>query len=759
MAEISPDNNKDIKTELSRDLSLFQVTMMGLGMMIGAGVFLGIGNSIYITGPGGVLLTFALNGMLALFTAMSYAELSSAIPKAGGTYNFARIGFGKGISFISGWMEWFASSVAGSMYAVTFSIYTLRYFEQIGMLSWLPPNYSGFLIKFVAVAVALFFIYINYRGASETGKVGALMTISQTAFMIFIGIMGIIVAARDPSRFQNFKPFLPNGWSKLLITMGFTYVAFEGYEVIAQAGDETINPRKNLPKAMLYSVFIVCLTYITVAFATVVAVKAGSTGVTGAPWQWIGSFREKGFGEAVARLIPAGNFLLTLAVIFSSTSALNATIYSATRTSYALGRDGMLPPLFSKISKKRKTPAHALAFTSIIIISLAVFLPIVHVASSASIMFLFLFFVVNIAVIKIRYNMGDELNYGYLSPFFPVFPIAAIILQAALAIWLVKMSIIAWIVAPVWIGLGIVIYFIYSKQHAAEIEGDIRVLEEEEAAPENGEAYRVMIPIANPDNALSLISNTIKLCGKRKARIKLLHMVSVPDQVPLTDARKSITEGREGIVEAMLYLKPRFPITTSIRYGRNVARGIVSAIREKKIDLIIMGWHGKREDQRFNLGSIIDPVVNRSPSDIIILKDCSNKRFKNILIPLYGDYNDIFSLETAAYLLDPDGGKITVLYLYGNTKQHTKQQIESLLADIYDGKLELDLKVSSARDIVRVVVNASRHFDLVVIGIEDRFLTRFGILSSSEIIANQCPAPLALVKCSRKIISWTKRWI
>ncbi len=287
-------------------------------------------------------------------------------------------------------------------------------------------------IKLVAVLIALFFIYKNYRGASETGKIGALMTVAQTAFMIFIGITGIIVAVKDPSRLENFKPFLPNGWSKLLVTMGFTYVAFEGYEVIAQAGDETIEPRKNLPKAMLYSVYIVCLTYIAVVFATIVAVKAGSPDVTGEPWRWIGNFREKGFGEAVARLIPAGNFLLTLAVIFSSTSALNATIYSATRTSYALGRDGMLPAVFAKISEKRKTPSMALFFTSVIIISLAVFLPIVHVASSASIMFLFLFFIVNLSVIKIRYNMGDELSYGYLSPFFPVFPVAAIILQIAL---------------------------------------------------------------------------------------------------------------------------------------------------------------------------------------------------------------------------------------------------------------------------------------------------------------------------------------
>jgi len=227
-----------VHAELSRDLSLFHITMMGLGMMIGAGVFLGIGNSLYHAGPGGAILTFALNGVIALFTAMSYAELSSAVPHAGGAYNFARIGFGRATSFFAGWMEWFASSVAGSMYALTFAIYTLRYFEQLGLLSWLPVTIEA-AVKVLAVAAAVFFILINYRGASETGKIGAFFTMGQMLFLVAIGIVGIFVAIRDPIRFKNFSPFVPYGWIRILVTMGFTYVAFEGFEVIAQAGDET----------------------------------------------------------------------------------------------------------------------------------------------------------------------------------------------------------------------------------------------------------------------------------------------------------------------------------------------------------------------------------------------------------------------------------------------------------------------------------------------------------------------------------------
>ena len=133
--EASPEPaHPKITTELSRNLTLLHIAMMGVGMMIGAGVFLGVGNAIRVAGPGGVLLTFALNGVIALFTAMSYAELSSAVPRAGGAYNFARIAFGRGTSFLAGWMEWFASSVAGSLYAVTFALYTVHYLTQLGLI-------------------------------------------------------------------------------------------------------------------------------------------------------------------------------------------------------------------------------------------------------------------------------------------------------------------------------------------------------------------------------------------------------------------------------------------------------------------------------------------------------------------------------------------------------------------------------------------------------------------------------------------------
>jgi basic amino acid/polyamine antiporter, APA family len=751
-------DDSNISAELSRDLNLFHLTMMGVGMMIGAGVFLGVGNAIRIAGPGGVLLTFALNGMVAMFTAMSYAELSSAIPRAGGAYNFARVAFGKGTSFIAGWMEWFASSVAGSLYAVTFAIYTMHYFNQLGLLEWLPIQLH-LAEKIVAILIAILFLYVNYRGASETGKAGAFFTLGQMITLGIIGVVGILVAIKDPTRLHNFQPFLPLGWSKLLMTMGFTYVAFEGYEVIAQAGDEAINPRVNLPKAMLYSIFVVTATYLLVAFAAIVGVKVGSPGVDGAAWEWIASFHEKGFGMAVQRLMPFGGFLVTLTVIFASTSALNATIFSATRASYALGRDRLLPGLFSKISLKRKTPYIALIGTGFIVVLVAGFLPTMDVASSASMMFLILFFLVNICVIKVRRNMGDELNYGYIMPFFPVLPVLAIIMQFVLVIWMHHMSKIAWIVAPAWIAVGFVIYFLYSKSRAVIQSHDIVVLEEEKA--EESAAYKVMIPVANPNNAIVLVRNGFRLLSAKQAEVDILNMVPVPEQIPLSNAEDFMWEGREAITEAMIYVNNYFPVTTTIRYCRNIARGIVSAAREKHVDTIIMGWKGKSSRKDYIFGSTIDPVIQRAPCNVVVFKDCLEATYKKILVPVSDCQNSRLALEIAAIMVDAEGGEIVPFNITapGGETLNLDNFLSKEESEVFAGK-NVNPKYAVAKNISETIIKEAPDYDLIVIGTSNDWSLRNMIRSTiPEEVAQGCNKPMVMVKATQGFQSLVRRYI
>ena len=148
--------------------------------------------------------------------------------------------------------------------------------------------------------------------------------------------------------------------------------------------------------------------------------------------------------------------------------------------------------------------------------------------------------------------MADELTYGFIMPLFPLFPLLAIILQVFLAVWLIHMSFTAWIIAPIWIILGIIIYNAYSKHNAITTEEEILVLEEEKIR--ESDKYRIMVAVANPDNALQLVDSTYRICGAKDAQVELIHMVPVPDQVALRDAERYLEPGKEGLVEAMLYL-------------------------------------------------------------------------------------------------------------------------------------------------------------------------------------------------------------
>jgi len=474
---------------------------------------------------------------------------------------------------------------------------------------------------------------------------------------------------------------------------------------------------------------------------------------------WIGSHGERGFGEAVAGLMPFANLLLTLAVIFASTSALNATIYSATRACYALGRDHMLPNSFAKISKKQKTPWVALLFTGGIVAVVATCLPTMDVASSASIMFLFLFFLVNVCVIKIRRNMVDELTYGYVMPLFPLFPIIAIILQAVLAAWLVHMSLIAWIVAPVWILSGLVIYLAYSKSHAIATADEIQVLEEEQA-PE-GEGFRIMVAVANPDNAIPMVRTTYTICDAKDARVELLHMVPVPEMVPLSDAEKYVWEGKEAIVEAMIYLKPHFPLSSAIRYCRNIGRGIVSAVREKKVDLLVMGWQGHTRTSGFSLGSTVDPIIERSPCHVVLVKNCGPRKFKRVLVPLAGGPNGGLALEIASILVDKDEGEVVAFNVdNGRYAFDLNAFVNEHMGRMVIPRERVRTIVVKKDNVVEAILEEAEGYDLITLGCTRQpWRVQFAAASVPETVADRCEKPVVMTRAATGIRSWIRRWI
>lgn len=762
MAEVKREpvleRSEGIESELSRELSLFHITMMGVGMMIGAGVFVCTGISIGVSGPGGILITFALNGLIALFTGMSFAELSSAIPRAGGGYDYVRESFRGPWGFVTGWMLWFASSVAGSLYAITFSMYTLHFLKSFEIFHGL--GLENLLVeKTIAAIIAIIFIYINYRGASKTGLAGSVMAVGQTITLAIVAIAGFVTVFRQPSRLENFTPFLPHGWGKIIVTMGFTYIAFEGYEVISHTAEEVISPKRHLPKAILYSLLIVVTTYLLVAFSVVIGVEAQGQGV----WEWFRQHGATGFSDAVAQLLPFGGVLIVIAVIFSSTSALNATTYSATRVSFALGRDKYLPPILSHISKRTRIPDVALLFSSIIILGMTVALPKVEdVASGASIMFLLTFLLINLSVIKVRKDRGDELSYGYIMPFFPYIPIIAIVAQLVLAIWLIDMSIIAWIIAGTWIISGFVIYYAYSKGRAIE-EEEVTVLREVRELVRK--EYQILVPVANPANAAILIDYASRIARAKDGEMLVMSMAIVPEQTPLSEAKQFVAESEEAINEALKHTPEDIPLNSTVRYGHNAARGIIGAIRERGSNMVILGWRGRSRLRDFALGSTIDPVVEKAPCDTIVVKlDPSDVQPKKILVPIAGGPHSALALEIAVIMAESFGAEITAVHVLrrGTTEQQAREIIEPILESIEDKSKIDSVKFIGPGDVVDSIIAESHDYDMVIIGSPlvagGRLSQQVVFGSIPERIGKGSDKIVMMVKKNLGIRSWVQKW-
>ena len=190
----------------------------------------------------------------------------------------------------------------------------------------------------------------------------------------------------------------------------------------------------------------------------------------------------------------------------------------------------------------------ALGITSILVLTIALTLNPKDGAATASMMFLMLFFLVNLCVIRMRHYRGDDLKYGYLMPLFPFFPILAIVFQVAMAGGILHESLIAWLIAGLWVPAGTVVFVaLFPPTRHSDRGRGACALRGSSCGCRPSTIIRIMVAVANPANALQLVRNTYRICRAKKAGIELIHMVPVPDQVPLSDAEAYMLEGQEAV--------------------------------------------------------------------------------------------------------------------------------------------------------------------------------------------------------------------
>ena len=429
--------------EPTASLSLLDATMVGIGAMIGAGIFVLTGLAVDISGPAAIV-AFALNGGVTTFTALSYAELASAIPRNGGGYAYVREVFSAPVAFVMGWTRWFTYMIAGSLYALGFASNFIEWGHLYGID--LPGPAVGYALLAVAALVTL-----NALSTEASGKGETAIT------LVKIAILGVFVAfGLTAARTGEFDPLFSEGALAVLPAMGLTFIAFQGYDLIATVTEEVENPRVNIPRAILLSVVVTVIVYLLVVFVAIGTLGAEALGGAG----------ETAIAQAAEGFMPTfpvlgtGASLIAFGAVFSTISALNAVVIGSSRVAFAMGREGQLPARLGRFHHRYGTPLVAILASAVLMLVAVVVVPIRVVGNLASLFSLLGVIIVNIALIRLRSQQPD-LQRPFEVPFYPLPPILGIVCNFLLGLFIDPFT---WALAIAWLAFGGVVYLVWSRR-------------------------------------------------------------------------------------------------------------------------------------------------------------------------------------------------------------------------------------------------------------------------------------------------------
>jgi amino acid transporter/nucleotide-binding universal stress UspA family protein len=778
---------------LARTLTGFNATMIGLGAMIGAGVFVLTGIAAGEAGPAAII-AFALNGIVTTFTAFSYAELASSIPEAGGGYAFVKRVFPGVIGFTSGWMLWFAYTVACSLYAVGFAGYFIELLEV-----YFPPIYGalvgvisrGHAVSAITFAITSFFITINVLGADVTGKAENVITLAKVSVLGLFIAFGLGALFRSPELARaNFTPLFPKGLGGVAVAMGLTFIAFEGYDLIATVSEEIKNPTRNIPIATFVSLGAAVIIYLFILWVSIGAVDATRFGevynklpsqlpaefnphvldpadpALNTVWEILGIYKETGIVRAAENFMPSvGVLIIVFGGLLSTMSALNATVLASSRVAFSMGRERMLPSRFAIIHPVHRTPHIAVLATGFILAAMAVTLPIEVVGSGASLLFLLSFVLVNVSAIIIR-RSEPELQ-GFKTPLFPLLPILGIISNSALAIYQFTFQPMAWYISLGWVAVGLVIYYTYTTRLEAveALPSELIVHEEVLAVKE----YSVLLPVANEKQAHSLSILGAAIAKERDGEVLALHVVRLPVQLSLGEVRYFLAQGKP-LMEAVIQEARSFdvPVHTMIRVARHIGSAILDTARQRDSNLIILGWPGYTESQDVAFGRIIDLLAKNPPCDIAVVRFRRREAPHRILIPTAGGLHTRLAIDLAIAQArqyerqHPEQYPvITLLYVMPeDTNSGTTARRYELLRSLATGfDYPLEASVVTAPDVVTGILREAEKHNLVIMGAtEERLFEQRLFGSISERVAHECTKTVIVVKRYRgPVRSWLRR--
>lgn len=434
---------------LAQTLSAFDLTLMGIGAIIGAGIFVITGVAAATKAGPAVVISFVISGSAAMFAALAYAELASSIGGCGSAYGYAYVGFGEIIAWIIGWNLLLEYALGMATVAIGWSGYIKNVFEAMNIalpLSVTKNPFQGGDINLLAVFIILAITALLSVGVRHTARLNMIVVfIKLMAIVVFISIASVNV---NPQNWQDFMPF---GWSGVIAGAALVFFAYIGFDALSTAVEETVNPQRNVPIGIIASLVICTTLYILVSLLL--------TGIVPYPRLNVAS----PIADSLLKIgYPIGAAIVAAGAIAGLTTVMIVLFYGLSRICLAMARDGLLPTFLSQVNPTTKTPIRILLFLGLCIAPIAGILPIDRAAELVNIGTLMAFVFVCGGIIYLRKKHPD-LPRPFKLPLGPLFPLLGILCCVYLMIYLPGVT---WMRFLIWTFFGLLVYFLYGRKNS-----------------------------------------------------------------------------------------------------------------------------------------------------------------------------------------------------------------------------------------------------------------------------------------------------
>lgn len=454
---------------MKRHLGWFQLVVIGIGAIIGAGIFVITGKAAAEYAGPAIVLSFVLASIICVFAGLCYAELSSLIPIAGGSYSYAYIALGELPAWIIGWSITGQYLLSASTVAAGWSGYLKSFLKDWGIFipDWIgkaPFEYdvvqgwslTGSVLDVPAVLLVLFIglmISIGIKAAAHFTSIMVVIKLCTVALFVVLGLTHI-----HP---ENWSPFIPEntgrfgdfGWTGIIRAAGLVFFAYVGFDTVSSLAQDAKNPQKDLPRGILGSLLVCTLAYILVSGIL--------TGIV--------SYKLLNVADPIAVALDAMGpsffwvvSIVKIAILAGLASVVLVQLLGQTRIFFAIGKDGLLPKAFSAIHQKYRTPVNGAIITTAVAMVLSGLFPVEILGQLVSMMTLFIFAIVCLGVWILRHT-HPEFKRSFKVPFVPLIPILGILTCVGQMLFLPAVT---WLQMIAWLIIGFAIYFAYSIKHS-----------------------------------------------------------------------------------------------------------------------------------------------------------------------------------------------------------------------------------------------------------------------------------------------------